>query len=336
MNTNSRQLSIVGDFHLVTRGMNPNFSTAPAISRRGFGRILAAAACAVCVGDGNAETTSGPAFKLRYTLASSLFGKTSLREILPLVEAAGADSIDLWPAPHGTQREEADAMGDESLAALLREQSVRLEALTRYDLGPFGLGKEMDYARKLGASTIITGGSGPANLTGDALRAAVREFAEKLKPHITAAEEKGVKIAIENHGGNIIESQDAIRWLVEALPSPHLGIALAPYHLAQDPALLAELITDLGPRLFVFYAWQHGNGAMRAQPKEQELLQLPGRGTLDFTPLLRALKKIQYRGVTEIFMHPFPRGIPILEPISAAVDEINRARRYLDERLARL
>jgi sugar phosphate isomerase/epimerase len=145
-----------------------------------------------------------------------------------------------------------------------------------------------------------------------------------------------VKIAIENHGANIIESPDSIRWLMEALPSPHLGIGLAPYHLPQDPALLAGLITDLGPRLFVFYAWQHGNGAMQAQPKEQELLQLPGRGTLDFLPLLAALKKIDYRGVTEIFMHPFPRGIPILEPISAAVDEINRARKYLDDQIARL
>jgi sugar phosphate isomerase/epimerase len=194
----------------------------------------------------------------------------------------------------------------------------------------------MDYARKLGASTIVSGGSGPAKLTGEALRGAIREFAEKLKPHVAAAEEKGVKIAIENHGGNIVESPDAIRWLVEAVPSPHLGIGLAPYHLPQDPELLAGLITDLGPRLFVFYAWQHGNGSTEAQPKEQELLQLPGRGPLDFTPLLRALKKIDYRGVTEVFMHPFPRGVPILEPISAAVDEINRARKYLDARLASL
>jgi sugar phosphate isomerase/epimerase len=316
--------------------MNSNSYPISTISRRGFGRTLAAAACAVCAGDGIAETPPLPIFKLRYTLASSLFGKSSLREILPLVEAAGADSIDLWPAPHGTQREEADAMGAESLASLLREQSVRLEAMTRYDLGPFGLAKEMDFARRLGASTIVTGGSGPAKLSGDALRAAVREFAEKLKPHVAAAGEKGVKIAIENHGGNIIESPDAIRWLVEALPSPSLGIALAPYHLPQDPALLAGLITDLGPRLFVFYAWQHGNGATQAQPKEQELLQLPGRGTLDFDPLLRALKKIDYRGITEVFMHPFPRGIPILEPLSAAVAEINRARLYLDDRLAHL
>ena len=307
---------------------------APAISRRDFSRALGAAACAVCAGGFTSQAVIGPPFKLRYTLASSLFGKLPLQDILPQVHAAGADSIDLWPAPHGSQREQADALGDESFAALLREHSVRLEALTRYDLGPFGLANEIEYARKMGASTIVTGGSGPKNLTGDALRSAVREFAEKLKPHVALAEEKGVKIAIENHGGNIIESADSIRWLVESLPSPHLGIALAPYHLPQEPETLAALIRNLGPHLFVFYGWQHGNGAMQAQPKEQELLQLPGRGTLDFTPLLLALREIAFRGITEVFMHPFPRGIPILEPISAAIAEINRARTYLDEKLA--
>ena len=65
-------------------------------------------------------------------------------------------------------------------------------------------------------------------------------------------------------------------------------------------------------------------------PKEQELLQLPGRGKLDFVPVVKALKKVGYRGLTSIFMHPVPRGIPILEDAAACTAEINRARRYLD------
>jgi sugar phosphate isomerase/epimerase len=63
---------------------------------------------------------------------------------------------------------------------------------------------------------------------------------------------------------------------------------------------------------------------------------MPGRGSLDFVPLLRALKQIGYRGFTEIFMHPVPRGIPILETTDAVTEEINRARRFLDQCLTRV
>ena len=117
------------------------------------------------------------------------------------------------------------------------------------------------------------------------------DFAEALKPHIAIAEERGITISIENHGSALIESPDSMRWLIEFTNSPHLGIALAPYHLPDDAELVAQLIEDLGPGLALFYAWQHGMGCHEKLPKEQELMQMPGRGTLDFGPILSALKK---------------------------------------------
>jgi sugar phosphate isomerase/epimerase len=70
---------------------------------------------------------------------------------------------------------------------------------------------------------------------------------------------------------------------------------------------------------------------MTKLPKPQELEQMPGRGKLDFAPLLAALKEIDYQGWTEIFMHPVPRGIPILPTAAEVTAEINRARRYLEK-----
>src|SRR5690606_22729038 len=109
----------------------------------------------------------------------------------------------------------------------------------------------------------------------------------------------------------------------EHVKSEHLGVALAPYHLPQDPQLLAGLIADLGPKVVHFYAWEHGHGAMQKLPKDEELMQMPGVGSLDFAPILAALRKIDYQGAIQIFMHPFPRGIPILdtaEDVSAAIN----------------
>ena len=120
-----------------------------------------------------------------------------------------------------------------------------------------------------------------------------------------------------------------MKWLAELRPSSHLAIALAPYHLPQDEALLADLIRSLDDRIAMFYAWQHGMGCHKKMPKSQELLQMPGRGDLDFEPLIQALADIRYDGWTEIFMHPFPRGIPILESTQDVTAEINRARAYL-------
>ncbi|MDP6034988.1 MAG: TIM barrel protein, partial [Verrucomicrobiota bacterium] len=153
-----------------------------------------------------------------------------------------------------------------------------------------------------------------------------------LKPHIAAAEKANLTIAIENHGNNLMDSPDSMKWLIELAPSKHLGIALAPYHLESlgvDADGHAKLIKALGKRIAMFYAWQHGMGCSKKLPKEQERLQMPGRGKLDFVPLMRALKQINYSGFTSIFMHPVPRGIPILPTASGCTTEINRARTYL-------
>ena len=269
--------------------------------------------------------------ELNYILASCMYGTTPLAEIVPEVKKSGSEHIDIWPRVHGDQREQVESMGNDAFAELLATHGVGLGISTRFDLGPFGLAEEMAFAREFWASLIVTGSTGPKGLVGEELRAAVADFAEALKPHIAAAEKHDITISIENHGSALIESPDSMKWLIELTDSPHLGIALAPYHLPDDAELVAQLIADLGQGLALFYAWQHGMGCHEKLPKEQELMQMPGRGSLDFAPILAALKKINYSGWTETFMHPVPRGIPILDSTVDVTDEINRARRYLDE-----
>ena len=270
-------------------------------------------------------------FELNYILASCMYGTLPLAEIVPEVKKIGSERIDIWPRVHGNQREQVESMGNAVFADLLATHGVGLGVSTRFDLGPFGLAEEMAFAQEFGASLIVTGSEGPKDLTGEELRAAVADFAEALKPHITAAEKHGITISIENHSSALIESPDSMRWLIEFTDSLHLGIALAPYHLPDDAALVAQLIEDLGQGLALFYAWQHGMGCHEKLPKEQELMQMPGRGTLNFASILSILKKINYTGWTEIFMHPVPRGIPILDTAADVTDEINHARHYLDE-----
>jgi sugar phosphate isomerase/epimerase len=307
--------------------------TGATISRRGFCGRTAGVLAGSLLGVPAASALPPRDFELKYMLGSCMYGYTKLEEILPEVAKVGAKAIDIWPKVHGNQREQLDEMGEEKFAELFKSHQVSLGCLTQYKLGPFGLQDEMRLAQRLGCQTIVTGGAGPKGLAGAELKRAVAEFIEKLKPHLAVAEETGVTIAIENHGNNLIESPDSLQWLAELRPSKHLAIALAPYHLPQDAAALGRLIESLGDAIEVFYAWQHGMGCHVKLPKEQELLQMPGRGELDFAPLLAALKKTNYSGWTEIFMHPVPRGIPILETTAEVTAEINRSRDYLEKLL---
>jgi sugar phosphate isomerase/epimerase len=273
-------------------------------------------------------------FAFKYLVGSCMYGYLYLGEILPEVAKCGATHIDIWPKRHGNQREQLSDMGEELFLSLLKKHNVSLGCMTQYVLGPFGLQDEMKVAQRLGCQTIVTGGSGPKGLTGTALKAAVKEFLEKMNPHLDVAEETGITIAIENHANNLIDSPDSLKYLAELSPSPHLAVAFAPYHLPQDSIALAQLIRDLGNSIRVFYAWEHGDGCMTRLPKNQELKQMPANGPLDFQPLVQALVDIDYSGWTEIFMHPVPRGIPILETAEEVTAEINKSRHYLSEKLA--
>jgi sugar phosphate isomerase/epimerase len=246
-----------------------------------------------------------------------MYGKLPLAEILPEVKKTGAECIDVWGLRHGNQWEQVVEMGADRFAELLRTHNVQIGMATRWG-GPAKIVDDLKFARQLGASVFVTGFVPHAD--------ELKKFLEQSKPTVELAEELSVTLAIENHGS----TADEIKAFGDAAKSDRLGVALAPYHLPQDPQLLGGLIEALGPKLSLFYAWQHGQGCMKKLPKQQELEQMPGRGKLDFTPLLAALKKINYQGWTEIFMHPVPRGIPILPTAGEVTAEINRARQYLE------
>ncbi len=302
--------------------------TAFPLTRRQFTTAVGMSLAGVCGSAALGDPT--PGFRLNYILASPMYGTAPLAEVLPEVKKIGATQIDIWPRPHANHREQVAELGLERFAELLREHGVGLGMITRYDLGPFGLQDEMRVLKQLGGRVIVTGAR---NADGATLRDRVKTFVDQLRPHVELAAELDVAIGIENHSNSLINEPDSLRYFAEFAPSKHLGIALAPYHLPQDEQLIASLIADLGEHLVHFQAWQHGQGCMTKLPKDQELLQMPGRGPLDFAPLLQALKRCDYRGFTEIFMHPVPRGIPILETTAAVTDEINRARTYLTGRL---
>ena len=175
------------------------------------------------------------------------------------------------------------------------------------------------------------------NPKGAEAKVQVKAFFEKLKPHYELAEELGVTMAIENHKNSMLSSPDSIRYFAEFNPSKNVGVAFAPHHLYDAVPEIPKLIRELGDEQipFIYFQEYHMSSKQRMS-KVHELKQLPGFGSLDYVPILTVLRDVKFSGLAEIFMHPVPRGIPMLPTVREITWVINKSRAYLDDCLAQL
>jgi len=273
------------------------------LSRRDFLRTVPAAAVFAAL---SAKAQAKDDFKLRYTLSSALFGTMPLDVILPEVAKVGAESIDIWCKVHGDQREQATALGEEAFASLLK---------------------------KHGGDLVVCGCVGPKNPEGAAAKAAIAKFLEDMKPHVAKAAELGVTIAVENHVNQALHHPDSLKAFADLNTSPNLGIAFAPHHLHEWQDQIPSLIRYVGAKNLPFiYFQEHSDGIFKKASKEVEMQQLPGNGGgLDYRLVVKALRDVRFKGVAEIFMHPTPRGIPILPTVGEITAAVNKSRAYLDK-----
>ena len=143
-------------------------------------------------------------------------------------------------------------------------------------------------------------------------------------------------MALENHGNSMLSHPDAIRSFIELNPSKRVGIAFAPHHLHDHLAEIPKLIREIGnEQMPLIYFQEYHLSSKEAMPKAEELKQLPGFGSLDYVPIMAALREIKFCGLGEIFMHPTPRGVPVLPSAAEITAAINQSRAYLTECLAK-
>lgn len=307
------------------------------MNRRQFLASLAASSATAALPSSSTAASAAAPLKIQYLLSSAMYGDMKLAQVLPEVTPAGCVGLDLWGKQHATHREEVDEMGVDAFAELLAKHQVKCLCSTRYPLGPFGLQPEMPVLKRLGGNLIVCASKGPKNVSGAEAKAGIKEFLELMKPHADAAAEHGITLAIENHANALLHTPDSIRYWAELNTHPALGVAFAPHHLHEHIADMPALIRDLGSKNLPFiYFQEYGIGSKQTVAKEIELQQLPGRGTLDYQPLLQAMRQIGFSGYAEIFMHPTPRGGPVLPTPAEITAVINESRQHIDQLLAQV
>ncbi|MGC6565973.1 MAG: sugar phosphate isomerase/epimerase family protein [Akkermansiaceae bacterium] len=271
-------------------------------------------------------------FRLHYVLSSAMYGTLPLEQVLASVKKTGADTVDIWRKVHATHREQITEMGDEKFQGLLNKHNTEMSISTCYPLGPFRQDDELRWVKKNGGRLTVcgSGAMGKRDPKGEEAKRQVKAFFEKLKPHYELAEELGVTMAIENHKNAMLSSPDSIRYFAELNPSKNVGVAFAPHHLYDAVDEIPKLIRELGKEQIPFFYFQEYHpSSKKKMTKEDELKQMPGFGSLDYVPIVRALKEIEFDGLSEIFMHPVPRGIPMLPTAEEINEVINKSRAYL-------
>ena len=259
--------------------------------RRQFLSRVACGAAAVASPEwlGSAAAGNPSAWTMRLSASSIAFSKLPIEEACERIAKLGFEAVDIWSAHAGCPHldDVQKRLGGEGLKDLLAKHRLKLAAFTVYQ---GGYPRYAELLRDVGGGLAIRGCH-----FGDEKQVAakMKGFLKGLAPQIDLAEKHNCRLAIENHGGTLLNSLDSFKAFVEADPNPRVGIALAPYHLQAGKISVEEAIGVVGKRLMFFYAWQNGGGKS----------QLPGLTSADCTPWIRALAKANYGGCVNPFMH---------------------------------
>jgi len=283
------------------------------VRRREFLRIAAAALATTAL---PALAAGSKTWQMRLALCSVMFSELSVEDFCAQAAKLGFYEIDLW-CPFDRCRHLEDAakrLGAAGFKELLAKHKLRAAAFTVYRTKTWSEGYPA-FAKFIGecGGGVVVRESEYGPFPAAELKARMKALLEQLKPEIELAAQNRSCLVIENHGDALLNTLDSLRAFAELNPAPdHLGLGLAPYHLQAIGASVEEAIRICGPQLRFFYGWQRAEGTA----------QLPGIGPADFTPWIKALAGVDYRGPVSPFMHGMVKA-------SEMVANVRTSRNYL-------
>jgi sugar phosphate isomerase/epimerase len=244
---------------------------------------------------------------LRLGLLTAAFGGRPLDEVARWAAGAGFEALEVhWPPG----------------AELDLDVGLEISALAYYpnNLDPDGPARDaahshlrvlIDAAAASGVGRVCTfAGADPARPLDENLE----RFREVWPPLVGYAEERGVRIAIENcpmvrwpGGTNLAYCPAAWDAMFDAFPGPTLGLNLDPSHLHWLGIDVERAVRDYGERIFHVHA--KDTEIVRDELYRRSILSLgggwqrgrmPGRGEIDWAGFVGALRGAGYDGVLSV------------------------------------
>jgi len=253
--------------------------------------------------------TLNPEPPFRFSVSTSMYPDSPFEVAIDEIAKTGAQAVDLWDTPNYPVNcmDWVWKRRPWMLKEYLSNCGLKLFAFSIYFSPGNEVEERLEWLAEAGGEVAVLGG-------GAAQGQPVAEGLKRLLPLAERAEKLGIRIAGENHGGSSLNTIAELREFAQLATSPALGIALAPYHVMGNSESVAEAVEAIASKLFFFYAWQRAPG----------LAELPGDGTLDFVPVLQALRQVGYTGYLNLFTHT---QAPKDEMTAAVI----RAREYLQD-----
>jgi len=271
--------------------------------------------------------------RMKLGFVSAILPELSLEEVLSFAAAEGFGAIEVmcWPAGKAERRFAGVTHIDvaavtsetaEAIHAACARHGVTISGLGYYpnplDPDPVVSGKAvehlmrvMDAAATLGIGVVNTfvGRDWTRDVDDNWPR-----FLETWRPLVRHAEERGVKVGIENcpmsftmdewpGGKNLATSPTIWRRMFEAIPSGHFGLNYDPSHMVLQHMDPFRPLREFQSRLFHVHAKdvriqkdRLDDVGVFAHPLRWHQPRIPGHGELDWGRFMGTLRETTYRG----------------------------------------
>ena len=275
---------------------------------------------------------------MKFGLLTAILDGMNFEEVVDFAAENNLECLEVacWPASGGAKRRyagvchiDAEALTEEKASEILdyaKNKGVEISSLGYYPntMDP-DLEKRKTYVDHIHAlidASALLGVNMVTTFLGRDPKKTVEENLELVKevwpPIIKHAEEKGVKIAIENcpmwftadewpGGQNLMTSPANWRKVFEILSSPNFGINYDPSHFVWQQIDYIKPIYEFKNRIFhvhykdiKLYPEKLADVGVMAYPLEYMTPKIPGLGDVDWGKYVSALTDIRYNGYTVI------------------------------------
>jgi sugar phosphate isomerase/epimerase len=174
--------------------------------------------------------------------------------------------------------------------------------------------------RDLGGDILVLGSPAQRNLLEGVSHTQAMEYAaDVLRQAASVFADCGVKLAVEPLGpqeGDFLLTAESGIELVNMVDSPQVRLHLDVKAMSSEPAPIDEIIRRSAEYVIHF----HANDANKRGP---------GMGEIDFVPILKALRDIDYQGWVSVEVFDYDPGVEALARES--IDYLRRCERQLGE-----
>jgi len=257
-------------------------------------------------------------------LLTAAFPQRTLDEVAAWAGGAGFEALEIACRPGAHL--DVESFEPDAVLELLAAHGLEISALAYYpnNLDPDDAAREaahahlrrvIDAAARLGVGVVCT-------FAGADRRAPLPENLERFRriwpPLVGYAEERGVRIAIENcpmvfdweqwpSGTNLAYCPAAWDAMFEAIPSGSLGLNLDPSHLLWLQVDYERAVRDYGERILHVHAKDtevRRDGLYRhsilSLGMGWQAARMPGRGEIDWGRFVGALREVGYDHVISV------------------------------------